>query len=305
MFLQGESRRAVSGAKDAPSVPAGGPNGLRPAARDGGLLVTGMLAAGRAITRSRLYPAAGAARRGSAPLMSPLITQAVAVDPDGGVRELDLGAGAVQMDALCRAIGSTLDMLTPQLLKWVDDEGVVNGSAVNTVATELVSETPQLRNQPASAAPLVLTGAANPEGGRDVAGTGMGAGPPARPQSGEGFELIPPESEQNVCHPAGGFPVSGLGLEFGFSGPKCSRVSHALSVRKCVPGSENQTVGPLRASGYPRRPGPQPGRDRNPVGTATRARAGTRTTRSGVYRGCWLSRFRGLHSRVRRRPHRA
>jgi hypothetical protein len=59
MFLQGESRRAVSGAKDAPSVPAGGPNGLRPAARDGGLLVTGMLAAGRVITRSRLYPAAG------------------------------------------------------------------------------------------------------------------------------------------------------------------------------------------------------------------------------------------------------
>jgi hypothetical protein len=58
--------------------------------------------------------------------------------------------------------------------------------------------------------------------------------------------------------------VSGLGLEFGFSGPKCSRVSHALSVRKCVPGSENQTVGPLRTSGYPRRPGPQPGRDRNP-----------------------------------------
>ena len=96
---------------------------------------------------------------------------------------LDLGAGAVQMDALCRAIGSTLDMLTPQLLKWVDDEGVVNGSAVNAVATELVSETPQLRNQPASAAPFVLTGAANPEGGRDVAGTGMGAGPPARPQS--------------------------------------------------------------------------------------------------------------------------
>ena len=41
MFLQGESRRVVSGAKDAPSVPAGGPNGLRPAARDGGLLVTG------------------------------------------------------------------------------------------------------------------------------------------------------------------------------------------------------------------------------------------------------------------------
>jgi len=75
--------------------------------------------------------------------MSPLITRAVAVDPDGGVRELDLGAGAVQMDALCRAIGSTLDMLTvtPQLLMWVDDEGVVNGSAVNTVATELVSET--------------------------------------------------------------------------------------------------------------------------------------------------------------------
>ena len=98
--------------------------------------------------------------------MSPLITRAVAVDPDGGVRELDLGAGAVQMDALCRAIGSTLDMLTvtPQLLMWVDDEAVVNGSAVNTVATELVSETLQLRNQPASAAPLVLTGAANPEG---------------------------------------------------------------------------------------------------------------------------------------------
>ena len=97
--------------------------------------------------------------------MSPLITRAVAVDPDGGVRELDLGAGAVQMDALCRAIGSTLDMLTvtPQLLMWVDDEAVVNGSAVNTVATELVSETLQLRNQPASAAPLVLTGAANPE----------------------------------------------------------------------------------------------------------------------------------------------
>ena len=76
--------------------------------------------------------------------MSPLIIRAVAVDLYGGVRELDLGAGAVQMDALCRAIGSTtLDMLTvtPQLLMWVDDEGVVNGSAVNTVATELVSET--------------------------------------------------------------------------------------------------------------------------------------------------------------------
>ena len=139
MFLQGESRRAVSGAKDAPSVPAGGPNGLRPAARDGGLLVTGMLAAGHHPVA--VVPGRGAARRGSGPLMSPLITRAVAVDPDGGVRELDLGAGAVQMDALCRAIGSTLDMLTPQLLMWVDDEGVVNGSAVNTVATELVSET--------------------------------------------------------------------------------------------------------------------------------------------------------------------
>ena len=147
-----------------------------------------------------------------------------------------------QMDALCRAIGSTLDMLTPQLLMWVDDEGVVNGSAVNTVATELVSETPQLRNQPASAAPLVLTGAANPEGGRDVAGTGMGAGPPARPQSGEGFELIPPESEQNVCHPAGGFPVSGLGLEFGSSRSHPERFNRPTSLafggpNCCQPGA--------------------------------------------------------------------
>ena len=95
--------------------------------------------------------------------MSPLITRAVAVDPDGGVRELDLGAGAVQMDALCRAIGSTLDMLTPQLLKWVDDEGVVNGSAVNTVATAVVSAMPQLRSQPIRGV-VVFTGAAGPQG---------------------------------------------------------------------------------------------------------------------------------------------
>ena len=196
--------------------------------------------------------------------MSPLITRAVAVDPDGGVRELDLGAGAVQMDALCRAIGSTLDMLTPQLLMWVDDEGVVNGSAVNTVATELVSETPQLRNQPASAAPLVLTGAANPEGGRDVAGHRNGCRSSCTPTVRPRVRAVTPRIGTQRLPPRRRFPVSGLGLEFGFSGPKCSRVSHALSVRKCVPGSENQTVGPLRASGYPRRPGPQPGRDRNP-----------------------------------------
>jgi Domain of unknown function (DUF3846) len=98
--------------------------------------------------------------------MSPPITRAVAVDPDGGVRELDLGAGAAQIDALYRAIGSTtLDMLTvtPQLLMWVDDQGVVKGSAVNTVATELVSQTPQLRNQPIRGT-VVFTGAAEPRG---------------------------------------------------------------------------------------------------------------------------------------------
>ncbi|HEY4992632.1 MAG TPA: DUF3846 domain-containing protein [Nakamurella sp.] len=98
--------------------------------------------------------------------MSALTTRAMSVNPDGDVRELDLGAGAHQLDALHRAIGSdTLDMLTvtPQLLMWVDDEGVVNGSAVNAVATALVSATPQLRSQPIRGV-VVFTGAAGPQG---------------------------------------------------------------------------------------------------------------------------------------------
>ena len=77
-------------------------------------------------------------------------TQAVLVNPDGDVRELDLGGGADQLVALYRAIGcETPDMLTvtPQLQMWVDDQGVVNGSAVNPIATALVAATPRLRNQ--------------------------------------------------------------------------------------------------------------------------------------------------------------
>jgi hypothetical protein len=90
----------------------------------------------------------------------------VAVNPGGGVRELDLGTGAAQIDALCRAIGSTmLDMLTvtPLLLMWVDDQGVVNGWVVNTLATAVVSQTPRLRNQPIRGT-VVFTGAAGPAG---------------------------------------------------------------------------------------------------------------------------------------------
>jgi len=95
-----------------------------------------------------------------------LTTPAVSVNPDGEVREVDLGAGADQLGALYRAIGcDVLDLLTvtPQLLLWVDDKGVVNGSPVNTVATALVAATPQLRSHTIRGT-VVFTGAADPHG---------------------------------------------------------------------------------------------------------------------------------------------
>ena len=111
-------------------------------------------------------PDSAAAGCGSGRVMAPLTTRAVCVNPDGDVRELDLGTGADQLDALHRAIGcDSVDLLavTPQLLMWVDGEGLVNGSAMNTVATGLVSATPQLRSQPIRGT-VVFTGAADPQG---------------------------------------------------------------------------------------------------------------------------------------------
>ena len=93
-------------------------------------------------------------------------TQAVSVNPDGDVRELDLGGGADQLVALYRAIGcETPDMLTvtPQLQMWVDDQGVVNGSAVNPIATALVAATPRLRNQTIRGT-VVFTSTPDPRG---------------------------------------------------------------------------------------------------------------------------------------------
>jgi hypothetical protein len=93
-------------------------------------------------------------------------TRAVAVTTAVDVRELDLGSGGGQIDALYRAIGSRdLDMLTvtPQLLMWVDDQGLVNGSAVNPVATALLSQMPRLRSHPIRGT-VVFTGATDPDG---------------------------------------------------------------------------------------------------------------------------------------------
>ena len=93
-------------------------------------------------------------------------TQAVPVNPDGDVRELDLGGGADQLVALYRAIGcETPDMLTvtPQLQMWVDDQGVVNGSAVNPIATALVAATPRRRNQTIRGT-VVFTSTPDPRG---------------------------------------------------------------------------------------------------------------------------------------------
>jgi hypothetical protein len=103
-------------------------------------------------------------------------------------------------------------------------------------------------------------------------GTGMGAGPPARPQSGQGFELIPPESEQNVCHPAGGSRCPDWGWNSVFrvrnaavfpTRCRCASVYLALRTRPSARSARAVIPG---------------GRDRNPVGIATRARAGTRIT---------------------------
>ena len=98
--------------------------------------------------------------------MTQVTASVMAVDPAGGVHELVLGSGAAQVDALHRMVGSdVLDMLvvTPQLLMWMDDRGAVNGSAVNSVATDLVSTAPRLRNQVVRGT-VVLTGAADPSG---------------------------------------------------------------------------------------------------------------------------------------------
>jgi hypothetical protein len=93
-------------------------------------------------------------------------TRAVAVDPSGDVRDIDLGSGHGQIDALYRAIGSHhLDMLTvtPQLLMWVDDQGLVTGSPVNPVATALLTQIPRPRSHPVRGT-VVFTGPADPAG---------------------------------------------------------------------------------------------------------------------------------------------
>ena len=98
--------------------------------------------------------------------MTGVTASVMAVDPAGSVHELVLGGGAAQVDALHRVVGSdVLDMLvvTPQLLIWMDDRGAVNGSAVNSVATELVRTAPRLRNQVVRGT-VVFTGAADPSG---------------------------------------------------------------------------------------------------------------------------------------------
>jgi len=67
---------------------------------------------------------------------------------------------------LHRAVGSdVLYMLvvTLHLLMWMDERGAVNGSAVDTVATDLVRATPRLRNQVVRGT-VVFTGAPDPSG---------------------------------------------------------------------------------------------------------------------------------------------
>ncbi len=104
--------------------------------------------------------------RGSATGDGAVTTRAVAVTVSGDLRELDLGSGAGQIDALYRAIGGRdLDMLivTPQLLLWVDDQGLVNGSPVNPVAAALLSQLPRSPGHPVRGT-VVFTGAADPTG---------------------------------------------------------------------------------------------------------------------------------------------
>ena len=95
-----------------------------------------------------------------------MTTRAVAVDASGDVRDIDLGSGPGQLDALYRAIGSHhLDMITvtPQLLMWVDDQGLVTGAPVNPVATALLTQIPRPRSHPVHGT-VVFTGPANPTG---------------------------------------------------------------------------------------------------------------------------------------------
>src|SRR6476646_165656 len=104
--------------------------------------------------------------RGSATGDGAVTTRAVADTVSGDLRELDLGSGAGQIDALYRAIGSRdLDMLTltPQLLLGVDDQGLVNGSPVNPVAAALLSQLPRSPGLPVRGT-VVCTGAADPTG---------------------------------------------------------------------------------------------------------------------------------------------
>ncbi len=95
-----------------------------------------------------------------------MTTRAVTVNPAGDVREIDLGTGPGQIDALYRAIGSHhLDMLTvtPQLLAWVDDQGLIAGAPVNPVATALLTQIPRPGRHPVHGT-VVFTGPANPTG---------------------------------------------------------------------------------------------------------------------------------------------
>ena len=95
-----------------------------------------------------------------------MITRAVAVTVSGDLRELNLGSGAGQIDAPVpghRQPRPGHADRHPQLLLWVDDQGLINGSPINPVAAALLSQLPGSPGLPVRGT-VVFTGAADPTG---------------------------------------------------------------------------------------------------------------------------------------------
>lgn len=90
--------------------------------------------------------------------------RAIKIDTDGTVAEHQWDAAEQSLGHLQGAVGGYVDVvaLAPDLDMWLNDEGLINGSGINPVATALAREQ-GMTHQP-YAGTVVLTGGCDQSG---------------------------------------------------------------------------------------------------------------------------------------------